>query len=295
MNVALTSSQLCDCVGVQCQAATHDDLKLPAQGPAKYFSKETALYCGDLILRVLNAAAAGATVVLPPGVQLLQTLYDSPGSVFGVVCVNSLKQALVIFKGTTTKAEWKIDFGIRQTSSQQTSRQTKLKFVRPVPRFGAVPNIACALDVPIMVHSGFETAYGALRDQILSALASSSPTTVIVSGHSLGGGVANLCALDVAQNTSIKDVRLYTFASPKAGNPHFAVAQDVAGFTEFYQIQNRSDLIPTMPLAASPNVADRTHPFLYQHGGTSVQFDSNWGSVEQNHILPTYLYNISLM
>ncbi len=76
-----------------------------------------------------------------------------------------------------------------------------------------------------------------------------------VCGHSLGGALATLLAFDLAVNTPFKSPVVYTYASPRTGDPDFAAAygQAVPNTT---RIANRVDLVPKLPL-----------PPLYEHVG----------------------------
>lgn len=41
-------------------------------------------------------------------------------------------------------------------------------------------------------------------------------------GHSMGAALSTICAMDVKFKVGLKDVRLYTFGSPRVGNAEFA-------------------------------------------------------------------------
>jgi predicted lipase len=47
------------------------------------------------------------------------------------------------------------------------------------------------------------------------------PLHVFCTGHSLGGALATLCALEMRQRLGLR-VELYTFGSPRVGSPQFA-------------------------------------------------------------------------
>jgi nuclear pore complex protein Nup85 len=56
-----------------------------------------------------------------------------------------------------------------------------------------------------MVHSGFLSAYRSVKDQVLSLVAAltagaspGDPWVIWVTGHSLGGALATLCAYELA-------------------------------------------------------------------------------------------------
>jgi nuclear pore complex protein Nup85 len=60
-------------------------------------------------------------------------------------------------------------------------------------------------DKELMVHSGFLTAYDSVKvkvlrlvDQLTADASKDKPWDVFVTGHSLGGALATLCAYDLA-------------------------------------------------------------------------------------------------
>lgn len=82
-----------------------------------------------------------------------------------------------------------------------------------------------------------------------------SVTSLTICGHSLGGALATLLALDVAANTSppFNNPAVYTYASPRTGDPAFAAVYNHA-VADTTRIANRMDLVPKLPL-----------PPLYEH------------------------------
>src|SRR5208283_4495565 len=71
--------------------------------------------------------------------------------------------------------------------------------------------------------------------------------SVTICGHSLGGAIATLLALDVAANTNFKDPAVYTFASPRTGDQVFVNTYD-HWVPDTVRIANRMDLVPKLPL-----------------------------------------------
>ena len=49
-----------------------------------------------------------------------------------------------------------------------------------------------------------------------------SATKLVVTGHSLGGAMATLFAMDLVVNEGVSDVSLVTFGSPRVGNAAFS-------------------------------------------------------------------------
>jgi triacylglycerol lipase len=66
------------------------------------------------------------------------------------------------------------------------------------------------------VHRGFERAYGLVRDRIIEAL-KQAPGRLLITGHSLGAGIATLAAADLTD----RHRALITFGSPRVGNEAF--------------------------------------------------------------------------
>jgi len=116
-------------------------------------------------------------------------------------------------------------------------------------------------------------------------------TSLTICGHSLGGALATLFALDVAANTCFKNPTVYTYASPRTGGPQFAATynQVVPNTT---RIAGRLDLVPKLPL-----------PPLYEHVNTLFEVNSVQLGLPPKilikpdlvclHILTSYLYLLS--
>jgi predicted lipase len=82
-----------------------------------------------------------------------------------------------------------------------------------------------------------------------------SVTSLTICGHSLGGALAALLAVDLAANGAapFKIVTVYTYASPKTGDPLFVSTYNHL-VPDTFRIANRLDLVPKLPL-----------PPLYDH------------------------------
>jgi hypothetical protein len=120
-----------------------------------------------------------------------------------------------------------------------------------------------------------------------------SVSSVTICGHSLGGALVTLLALDVAANTIFKTPTVYSYASPRAGDPTF-VSMYNHMVPNTYRIANRMDLVPKLPL-----------PPLYDH--VLGLFELNpvrllplppkvlvKPTIPCEHILNTYLYLLSV-
>eukprot|EP00462_Mataza_sp_D1_P005531 CAMPEP_0175120690 /NCGR_PEP_ID=MMETSP0087-20121206/758_1 /TAXON_ID=136419 /ORGANISM="Unknown Unknown, Strain D1" /LENGTH=351 /DNA_ID=CAMNT_0016402159 /DNA_START=360 /DNA_END=1415 /DNA_ORIENTATION=+ len=117
------------------------------------------------------------------------------------------------------------------------------------------------------VHQGFLELYLSVRLEILSALQNllslSTNPKVVCLGHSLGGALATLLALDLKQtllaDTAAACLESYTFGCPRVGDPVFASQYNsLVPYT--YRVVNEKDVVPAMPL--------RSALFPYIHVGT---------------------------
>jgi len=123
----------------------------------------------------------------------------------------------------------------------------------------------------------------------LARLAWKAPVqSLTICGHSLGGALVTLLALDVAANTTFKDPAVYTFASPRTGDSSFvSVYNHLVPRT--CRVANRMDLVPKLPL-----------PPLYDHVGGLIDLNPVVLGVPPKilvkpelvceHILTTYLH-----
>lgn len=97
------------------------------------------------------------------------------------------------------------------------------------------------------VHAGFLAQYASARSSITEYADYMDSPKVVCTGHSLGGGLATLCALDIEQN-SIRDIETYcvTFGSPRVGGKHFVNLFD-ACIDNSYRFVDVNDPIPRVP------------------------------------------------
>eukprot|EP01018_Ginkgo_biloba_P019851 Gb_29405 [translate_table: standard] len=113
----------------------------------------------------------------------------------------------------------------------------------------------------VQVHSGFLSAYDSVRNRLLSFIKSSicfvegekdkmSTWHIYVTGHSLGGALATLLALELSSSQMAQCgciiVTMYNFGSPRVGNKRFAEVYNQK-VKNSWRIVNHRDIIPTVP------------------------------------------------
>lgn len=101
---------------------------------------------------------------------------------------------------------------------------------------------------PIRVHKGFIEAYKSVRTNIHEYLNynKNKICNVICAGHSLGGALATLCAVDINYNYNDIPIEVYTAGSPMIGNKAFVESYNKRLFnsTRAYLY---SDIVPKCP------------------------------------------------
>jgi len=153
-------------------------------------------------------------------------------------------------------------------------------------------------------EDGFTAMYESLRTgatpgapTVINALAKRQfpqPVgSVTICGHSLGGALATLLALDVAANTTFTNPAVYTYGSPRTGDSLFAATFDQV-VKNSWRVANRLDIVPALP-----------PPLDYEHVLNPVELIPvrlvPWPpktlvkyTVSCEHSLATYLYLLSL-
>ncbi len=133
------------------------------------------------------------------------------------------------------------------------------------------------------IHSGFADIYKKLAQQTREIASKLNPSLpCYISGHSLGSALATLAAFDLALNVpQLKpQIRLYTYAGPRIGNPNFAQLHSQM-VPNSYRISNLADLVPLSP----PTVFRKD---VYVHVGQSWSFVTQFGDILPNHAVDTY-------
>jgi Lipase (class 3) len=146
-------------------------------------------------------------------------------------------------------------------------------------------------------EDGFTDMYESLRTgsapdspTVVNALANLQfphpVTSVTICGHSLGGALATLLALDLAANTAFAEPAAYTYGSPRTGDSLFAATYDQV-VRNSYRVTNRLDVVTALP----PTFAG------YEH--VLTPYELNPARLVKctlicEHSLATYLHLLSL-
>lgn len=122
------------------------------------------------------------------------------------------------------------------------------------------------------VHKGFYNAYAevsaTVKAQVQLILSKYRTAAIYVTGHSLGGALASLAALDI-KSTFGKVNEFYTFGEPRLGNAAFA--SYFAGAFTVNRVIHYADIVPHVP---------PLNLLGYTHGGSQVWYAENMQSYQ---------------
>lgn len=199
---------------------------------------------------------------LPVELRVARSLLGGPGRIvpvyFGFVLKSSAHN-IVVFRGTQTTRDWLANLQLEQSD-----------YIQAGVKQG-------------QVHRGFFRVYTTLAPQTRSAVSQLDATVpCYITGYSLGGALATLATADsAANNPTLKEqLRLYTYASPRVGNPAFANFYEKL-VPNTYRIINLTDTVVMVPPSEVRNQE-------YRHVGQPWSFVLYTGDVAPNHALTLY-------
>jgi triacylglycerol lipase len=239
--------------------------------PDKY-SSEVAI----LLAAMLNQAYRlfeQEKVVLPQGYTLRYNILALAGveepeqEIFGFIA-ESNDSVVITFRGTRT---------FKDNESDQDFFQIPYPYVSNAGR----------------THRGFTCIYKSAREGLIGVLNTLSVhKRLFVAGHSLGGALAVLAAPDIAVNTGFKRPVVYTYGSPRAGDPGFASYFNRT-IKNSFRIVNIHDIIPTLPARVYPPPITKNGLF-YRHVNMKVPISFQLNSLPvRNHEIDCYFKFLS--
>lgn len=156
----------------------------------------------------------------------------SDGSMIGYV-VSVGEVAVVVFRGTDDPGDWLVNLD---------------RFTAKTP------------DGP--AHRGFYTAYEPLAPQAAELVRKSGAESVWITGHSLGGALAVLCAYDLASNDAVEIAGLMTFGQPMVARAPLTDRVEELLPSRYVHFANNRDIVP------------RVEP-SFTHCGSLVYYDGD--------------------
>jgi triacylglycerol lipase len=212
------------------------------------------------------------TFILPRNYEVAGTfqakLFGKFKEIFGFI-LEADDNIVIAFRGTSSPFDWMADM---------IARQQKYPFVRNAG----------------WTHEGFTAIYRSARKQIFTILNRlPEHKKLYITGHSLGGALATLCAIDVAVHSHYPSPFVYTFGAPRTGDPAFAKAYHVI-VRESHRVYNLYDIVTQVPtvLYKSPRTG-ALYRYLHVRNGYKLTFQH--GNVSSNHTLSGYFAALSAL
>jgi triacylglycerol lipase len=284
---AAGNNTMCD--RVQCDFVPDASVRAPATADvvsaAGKYHLPTARFAAQQVALLEDASLKAQAPIPPPGVNVLGVVSGTKAGeaarmqnmAWVLQPVDQPDQLWLAFRGTQTKAEWKIDLDMEL-----------------VPWSDAHPEV--------LVHRGFYTAALELMPSITELLQTrlTPQTQLFITGHSLGASLALLSTMMLAA-AGVRSMHTYVFAPPRVGNDKLVSAQlaltqptqpTQQPVVSMHAIANVADIIPQLPLSVQPNLVTPTTPLLYAQLPL-LMFQDNWGSWVHNHIMPVYIANLA--
>jgi pimeloyl-ACP methyl ester carboxylesterase len=135
-----------------------------------------------------------------------------------VYVIGSEDVAVIAFRGTDDPADWLVNLNALTT---------------PTPNGD--------------MHRGFSDAYKTLKPQIMDVLRQEKPKHLWVTGHSLGGALAVVCAYDVIEVEKIALDGVITFGQPMVARQTLATYLDTLLMGRYAHAVNDADIVPRVP------------------------------------------------
>ena len=260
--------------------STPRDVRAPAGRRARGTADDSApAYNPTLALTFANAIEAAynyydnGTAISLAGYTIGPSIYVWEGitkTFFGYVATGTPPDSgipehnLVVFRGTRTKEEGADDLEWGLTACTLGGN--------------ACGNVASG---QYGFYTGKVLLENSLSESMLAAVASFSSTTlpIYVCGHSLGGGVATLAALDIVQSNAYPSASpvMYTFGGLHVGDATFA-STFAAGVLAAFRVVNLADFVPQLTGLTTDDTS-------YVHVGQQWWFASYNQYLWQNHEL----------
>lgn len=181
----------------------------------------------------------GDLALLGPGWQLLGTVDGKGRDVYALIMKNPEGDLHLSFAGSMTLTNWVTNFDARGRDilPEQSS---------------------------VSAHHGYSTTYLSARQEILDKIAGIASEfgdfdRIHVSGHSLGGGLAQIATIDLSLRFPRSRISTYLFGSPAAGDSDFLRVFEQANESRYVSVVSIFDVIPAL---ANTNYPPLRHEML---------------------------------
>jgi len=141
--------------------------------------------------------------------------------------------------------------------------------------------VMCGAKLNLEQHEGFYTAYKSVKEQISSVVKDNLDKNIYITGHSLGGALANLCAVDLHLNEGIVIEGMYSFGSPRVYSERSAAYINQLMRPLLHRVVNNNDVVAHVP----PEFADYSHngilTYIEESGELHTDENLSWWRLTQ--------------
>ncbi len=216
-----------------------------------------------------------------------QTAYCSPNQIREFDCKacklirahygdQPFKRAPVVVTHKPTDAQGFVmarDAGAGQVDVFVTFRGTVMKSIKGWLDDIKYLELVVAWEGDARIHRGFLETYEGVRTQTIAAIKSltahATHVNIIVTGHSLGGAMADIAALDFKMNQfPDASVSLYTFGCPRVGDKKFRTLVD-SHVEDSWRVTHYRDMVVHYPPKSD------AMSFHFHHVGTEVYYNKH--------------------
>lgn len=151
----------------------------------------------------------------------------------------------IVFRGSENRIDWDTNFNLEQEVVEFQQDVLEEKVVGDREQVYPYEEESSS---GTKMHRGFASAYMSVRERIHNYLKNHAASSLIITGHSLGGALATLCAVDVQYNFSnqVKNIDIYTFGAPRVGNNGFRASFN-RRVPNSYRFVHGMDIVPALP------------------------------------------------
>ncbi|MEL6554784.1 MAG: lipase family protein [Cyanobacteria bacterium J06621_11] len=191
---------------------------------------KTALQCAILSQEVYQDFQSENIFKSWPDATFLPISRDSTDTQLAILTDPSSQFAVIVFRGSKGEKDWNTNIRFNR-SEYQWSRAEKREYKEQMEKVSEIvsddknltyPNEYAETQSPVKMHDGFVQAYLSVREEIHNHINKLDIKQYRITGHSLGGALAKLCAIDLQYNFSPDiSVEAYSFGAPRVGNKAF--------------------------------------------------------------------------
>ncbi|MDJ0531254.1 MAG: DUF2974 domain-containing protein [Xenococcaceae cyanobacterium MO_207.B15] len=193
---------------------------------------------------------------------------------------------IVAFRGSVNIQNWITNVQTRLKSlSEDSDKKDRSAYKQPGKK--------------VEVHRGFLKSWRKIKDQVFEFVDKEDPDSIFLTGHSLGGAIAVIAAVDFSTKYKDKLRGVYTFGQPRVGNWAFAKYFKEKLEVPMFRFVNNSDFVPRIPtLLGKFKYARNIGKWYYFSAfGTLLSEDDNklWFVLVRDRIIGSYQFLINFV